>query len=333
MSNTLDIAIVGATGTVGETLVQVLEERNFPVGQLHLLASQASVAQSVPFHGRNLRVKALDGFDFTQVGLAFFCATEAVSEAHAQMAAKAGCTVIDLAAAAGVPVVVPEINGHALGDAPWPQRLGTPGSIATGVALALAPLSDVLTLEHLTVTACLPMSAQGRDAVRELARQTTELLNARPLEPQVFDRQVAFNLLAQVGTPDAAGHLALEKRAHRELRELLRMPLLKVAVSCIQAPVFFGDSLNVTLRATAPVDVQAVCQALERAPGVEWTGAQDYPTAVGDAVGQDVLYVGRVRSGIDDPCELSLWLTLDNARKGAALNAVQLAELLIKGLS
>jgi aspartate-semialdehyde dehydrogenase len=333
MSATFDVAVIGATGTVGETLVQVLEERDFPLGQLYLLASEASVAQSVPFRGRNVRVKALNGFDFGQVKLAFFCAGDTVSEAFVRQASAAGCAVIDLAGGQGAPVVVPEVNAAVVDTLPLPACVGTPGSVATALALALAPLQELVALEQVTATACLPMSAASRDAVRELARQTTELLNARPLEPRLFDRQVAFNLLAQVGTPDAAGHLSLEKRAHRELRELLSLPLLKVAISCIQAPVFFGDSVTLSVRTRQPVDVAAVCAALEHAPGVEWTGADDYPTVVGDAVGQDVLYAGRVRAGLDDPCELNLWLTLDNVRKGAALNAVQVAERLIKRLS
>jgi aspartate-semialdehyde dehydrogenase len=166
--------------------------------------------------------------------------------------------------------------------------------------------------------------------VAELARQTAELLNVRPMEPRFFDRQMAFNLLAQVGTPDAQGHVPLEKRLVTELRELLALPLLKISVSCIQAPVFFGDSFSVSLQTAGPIDLAAVNAALNAAPGIELVEAGDYPTAVGDAVGQDVVYIGRVRAGIDDPAELNLWITSDNVRKGAALNAVQVAELLIK---
>jgi aspartate-semialdehyde dehydrogenase len=143
---------------------------------------------------------------------------------------------------------------------------------------------------------------------------------------------MAFNLLAQVGKPDAQGHTLLEKRLVRELREVLAEPLLKISVTCVQAPVFFGDSFTVTLQAATEIDLAAVNAALNAAPGVELVEAGDYPTAVGDAVGQDVVYVGRVRTGVDDPAELNLWLTSDNVRKGAALNAVQLAELLIKDL-
>jgi Aspartate-semialdehyde dehydrogenase len=179
----------------------------------------------------------------------------------------------------------------------------------------LAPLLGLLDLQRINLTASLAVSAQGREAVTELARQTAELLNVRPLEPTFFDRQMAFNLLAQVGKPDDQGHTLLEKRLVRELRQVMALPLLKISVTCIQAPVFFGDSFNVTLQ-----------------PGIELVEAGDYPTPVGDAVGQDVVYVGRVRHGIDDLSELNLWLTSDNVRKGAALNAVQVAELLIKDL-
>jgi len=152
------------------------------------------------------------------------------------------------------------------------------------------------------------------------------------MEPRFFDRQMAFNLLAQVGTPDAQGHAPLEKRLVTELRELLAMPSLKVSATCVQAPVFFGDSFSVSLQLSGAVDLAAVNAVLEAAPGIELIEAGDYPTAVGDAVGQDVVYVGRVRTGIDDPEELNLWITSDNVRKGAALNAVQVAELLIKDL-
>ncbi|KPA93601.1 aspartate-semialdehyde dehydrogenase, partial [Pseudomonas asplenii] len=211
-----------------------------------------------------------------------------------------------------------------------PLQVGSPSASAAALAVALAPLKGLLEIRQVSLTACLAMSTQGREAVSELARQTTELLNMRPLEPRVFDRQVAFNLLAQVGKPDARGHVPLEKRLVNELRELLQAPLLKISVTCVQAPVFFGDSYSVSLQAAADVDLQAVNAALEAAEGIELVDGDDYPTAVGDAVGQDVVYVGRVRHGVDDPAQLNLWLTTDNVRKGAALNAVQLAELLIK---
>ncbi|WP_339539596.1 aspartate-semialdehyde dehydrogenase [Pseudomonas sp. RA_5y_Pfl1_P24] len=335
MTQTFDIAVIGATGTVGETLVQILEELSFPVGTLHLLAGNNSAGASVPFRGKNVRVREVDEFDFSKVQLAFFAAGPAVTLSFAPRATAAGCSVIDLSGAlpaAQAPQVVPEVNAHVLDGLKKPFQLGSPSPSATNLAVVLAPLRGLLDIQRVSVTANLAMSAQGREAVSELARQTAELLNMRPLEPTFFDRQVAFNVLAQVGAPDAQGHTALEKRLVHELRAVLALPLLKISATCVQAPVFFGDSLTVSLQLGAAVDLAAVNRALDTAPGIELVDEGDYPTAVGDAVGQDVIYVGRVRKGVDDPAELNLWLTSDNVRKGAALNAVQLAQLLIKDL-
>ena len=333
MNQSFDIAVVGATGTVGETLVQILEERDFPVANLHLLASSESAGSSVPFRGKNVRVREVDEFDFSKAKLVFFAAGPAVTLSFAAKARAAGCSVIDLSGALPAdqaPQIVPESNGHLLAGLAQPFQISSPSPSATALAVVLAPLRQLLDLQRVTVTACLAVSAQGREAVSELARQTTSLLNMHPLETRFFDRQMAFNLLAQVGKPDEQGHVPLEKRLVTELREVLGMPGLKVSVTCVQAPVFFGDSYSVSLQLAAPVDLQAVNAALEAGEGIEWVEADDYPTAVGDAVGQDVVYVGRVRHGVDDSSELNLWLASDNVRKGAALNAVQLAELLIK---
>lgn len=335
MTQTFDIAVIGATGTVGETLVQILEELAFPVGTLYLLAGSNSAGASVPFRGKNVRVREVDEFDFSKAQLAFFAAGPAVTLSFAPRATAAGCSVIDLSGAlpaAQAPQVVPEANAHVLEGLKKPFQLGSPSPSATNLAVVLAPLRAVLDIQHVSVTANLAVSAQGREAVSELARQTAELLNVRPLEPKFFDRQMAFNLLAQVGTPDAQGHTELEKRLVHELRAVLETPLLKISATCVQAPVFFGDSLTVSLQLGSPVDLAVVNRALDGAAGIERVEEGDYPTAVGDAVGQDVVYVGRVRAGVDDPAELNLWLTSDNVRKGAALNAVQLAQLLIKGL-
>lgn len=333
MSQSFDIAVVGATGTVGETIVQILEEREFPVAGLHLLASIESAGQSVPFRGKNVRVREVDEFDFSKVRLAFFAAGPAITQSFAARATAAGCSVIDLSgalSASQAPLIVPEINADMLTSDSTTHLIASPSASATAVAMVLAPLRGLLDIRHVSVTACLAVSAQGREAVSDLARQTTELLNVRPLETRFFDRQMAFNLLAQVGTPDESGHLPLERRLVTQLRELLGMTSLKVSASCIQVPVFFGDSFTISVQTGALIDLDAVNAALEAAAGVEVVEAGDYPTPVGDAVGQDAVYVGRIRAGIDDPEQLNLWVTCDNVRKGAALNAVQVAELLIK---
>ena len=322
MTQTFDIAVIGATGSVGETLVQILEELAFPVGTLYLLAGSNSAGASVPFRGKNVRVREVDEFDFSKAQLAFFAAGPAVTLSFAPRATAAGCSVIDLSGAlpaAQAPQVVPEANAHVLEGLKKPFQLGSPSPSATNLAVVLAPLRGVLDIQHVSVTANLAVSAQGREAVSELARQTAELLNVRPLEPKFFDRQMAFNLLAQVGTPDAQGHTELEKRLVHELRAVLETPLLKISATCVQAPVFFGDSLTVSLQLGSPVDLAVVNRVLDAAASIERVEEGDYPTAVGDAVGQDVVYVGRVRAGVDDPAELNLWLTSDNVRKGAEI--------------
>jgi aspartate-semialdehyde dehydrogenase len=330
MSKTFDIAVIGATGTVGETLVQLLEERGFPAATLHLLAGNASAGQAMAFRGKNLRVRELTDFDFAQVQLAFFAAGEEVARQYGAKAHAAGCAVIDLSGGLEQALpVVPEANAEALAGANAPYLLASPAPAATALAAVLAPLRSALGLRRITLTAALAVSSLGRAGVSELARQTTELLNMRPLEPQLFDRQIAFNLLARIGEEEG-GHAHLERRIAAELKQVLAVEGLKVAVTCCVAPVFFGDSLAVSLQTEEPVDLAAVAQRLERQPGIELVESGDYPTVVGDAVGQDELYVGRLRAGLDDPAELNLWIASDNVRKGSALNAVQIGELLIK---
>jgi aspartate-semialdehyde dehydrogenase len=333
MTRTFDIAVIGATGSVGEALVQLLEEREFPVANLHLLASGESAGRSLSYKGKNLRVRDVEAFDFATVRLVFFAAGSKVTQKYAALAAAAGCAVIDLASglpAAQAPRIIPEVNHEALAKLTAPYLLTSPSAPGIALATVLAALPEQVGIRRVAVTACLAVSSRGREGVSELARQTAELLNGRAFEPQLFDRQMAFNLLAQVEQTDGDGHAALERQIAAEIKELLALPQLLVAVTCVQVPVFFGDSLSVSLQTESTVDLKQVYAALDAAPALELVELDDYPTAVGDAVGQDVVYVGRVRAGLDDPSELNLWITSDNVRKGAALNAVQIAELLIK---
>ena len=331
MSRTFDIAVIGATGTVGETLVQLLEEREFPVGSLHLLAGSDSAGQAVAFRGRNLRVRELESFDFAQVQLAFFAASEDISREYALRAHAAGCSVIDLSGALEQALpIVPEANAAVLADTAAPYLLASPAPVATALAAVLAPLRSRYGLRRINLNAMLSVSTFGRAGVAELARQTTELLNMRPLEPKLFGRQVAFNVLAQAGAAGEGGHARLELQIARDLKRVLAGDAVKVSVSCAVAPVFFGDSLAVSLELDGPVDLAHVAGLLEQQAGIELVEEDDYPSVVADAVGQDELYVGRLRSGIDDPAELNLWIASDNVRKGSSLNAVQIGELLIK---
>jgi len=333
MSQSINIAVIGATSNVGEALVELLEEREFPVKDLHLLASSESAGQSLSFRGRQVRVRSLDAFDFTQVQLAFFVAGSEVTRSHHERVVAAGCSVIDLSAAFSLeqaPCVLPELGAAGLPALTKPWCVSAPTPSAVACALVLATLRPVLRPQQLQVTAMLSISTLGRSGVQELARQTAELLNGRPLEPNTVDRQIAFPRLAQVGEVEDHGQARLEKRLAAEIQQLLSLPELPVAATCALVPVFFGDSLALGVYADSDIDISAVLQLLEVAPGIELVEAGDYPTAVGDAVGQDQVYVGRVRRGVSDPRQLNLWIASDNVRKGAALNAVQIAELLIK---
>jgi len=333
MPSLVGVAVVGAVSLVGEALVEVLEERGFPLSELHLLDSGEGIGHSVPFKGRNLRTGDADRFDFTRVQLVFLVGASDMGARCRVSAKAAGCRVIDLSATVAVeqqPCLVPEVNGgrvEAISDC---RCFSSPLPESVALAIALAPIQQQLDLQRVTVTACLPVSSRGSAGVKELARQTSELLNARPLEPRVFGRQMAFNMLAQVEELDGAGHADQERRVAAELRQLLGLPKLQVAATFIQVPFFFGESLVVSLLGGAEADMQSLTAALDAAPGIELVEAGDYPTAVEDAVGQDVIHVGRVRQGTSDPREVNLWIVSDNVRKGAALNAVQSGELLIK---
>jgi len=333
MPETLDIAVVGATGLVGEALVELLEERDFPVANLYLLASGESAGKSIAFRGRNIRVGKLDDFDFSKARLAFLSVGAEAAADCAARAREAGCSVIDLSGAslnnAAALLVQACVNGDAVETLQPPALIAAPAAPAAEVAEVLAALRGVLQLRQVNVSACLSASALGREGVQELARQTAELLNARPLEPRLVDRQFAFNMLAQLGGVDEQGYTSVERRIAAELAVLF--PQLKdgLSVTCSVAPVFFGDVLMLSIKAAEPVSLAAVSAALDAAEGIELV-EDDYPTVIGDAQGQDSVYVGRLRTGLTDSCELNLWIASDNVRKGAALNAVNLGELLIK---
>lgn len=328
MSQTFDIAVIGATGLVGEALLMALDERDFPVGNLFALSADDAAGQVAAFRERNLRVRAVDSFDFTSVALVFLL--EPLASAQLARIEAAGCALVDLSGALDArqaPCVVAEVNPQ-LAEAARCLRSPLPAVVA--LASVLATLRQVVKLRRVTVTACLAVSSRGREGIEELARQTAQLLNARPVEPQLFDRQIAFNLLARASAEMPDGHARDERRLAGELGEVLGEPALPVAATCVQAPVFFGDSLAVSLLCEEPVDLPVVLHCLDDAAELELVEQGDYPTAVGDALGQDLTYVGRVRTGQLDPCELNLWIASDNVRKGSALNAVRLAELLLK---
>lgn len=320
MSRTFDIAVLGATGLVGEALLELLDERAFAVGRLLALSSEEEHGQVASFRERSLRVQPLSRADLRGIDLVF--ALEALSTAQRAAIEAAGCRLIELDGRSPLPCALAAAGGELA------RAVRSPLPAVVALADVLAPLQGLLDIRWLHVTAALAAAHRGRGGVEELARQTAQLLNARPVEPQVFEHQLAFNLLAS-SSAEQDGHNQEEQRLVTELTQLPGFATLPVAVTCLQAPVFFADSLVLSLQCAQPVDLPAVRAALQAAPELEYVDAQDWPSAVEDATGQALTYVGRVRRGLQDPCQLSLWLTADSVRSGAAAHLVRLAERLL----
>lgn len=334
MTKTYDIAVVGATGLVGETLLTLLAERNFPVGQVYALASENSFGKEIEFGRKTLDVEELAEFDFSKVQLAFFAVPAAIAAEYIPVATQAGCVVIDNSTHyredAKVPLVVPEINPEAIAGYKNKNIIASPGSSTIQLSLALKPILDVVKLTHIQVFACEAVSESGRRAVDELAGQTASLLSGRPVESKIFAKQMAFNLLPQVGDVIEQGHTAQETRLLKETRQVLVKPDLPLSPTVIRAPVFFGTALEVYIETEAPLPLTQLKSVLENAKGLAVFAEEgDYPTPVVEAANNDSVYVGRLRADLTQSNGLHLWLVSDNVRKGAALNSVQIAELLV----
>ena len=335
MTKTYDIAVVGATGLVGETLLAVLAERNFPVGHVYALASENSLEKEVELGRKTLDVEDLAGFDFTKVQIAFFAVEAALAADYVPLAVQAGCVVIDNSAQfrdeADIPLVIPEVNPEALIGYETRNIIASPSSSTIQLALALKPLLDIATLTRIQVVACEAASGAGRKAVEELAGQTASLLSGRPVEPKMFTKQMAFNILPQVDDLLDSGHTVQEMRLLKETRKVLDQPDLPLSSTVIRVPVFFGVSEAVYLETETKLPLSKIRSQLENAKGIEILDEDgDYPTPVVDAVNSDPVYVGRIREDLTQANGVHLWLVTDNVRKGAALNSVQIAELLVQ---
>jgi aspartate-semialdehyde dehydrogenase len=335
----VNVAIAGATGAVGEALIEILEQRNFPVGELYLLASERSEGKTVRALGRNLRVQRLDQFDFhdTQIGL--FSAGGKISAEFAPKAAAAGCVVIDNTSQFrrddDIPLIVPEVNADALGGFRERRIIANPNCSTIQMLVALKPIHDAVGIERINVATYQAVSGAGAGGIRELAGQTAELLNGRPIEPRVMAAQIAFNAIPQIGDFEDNGYTTEEMKMVWETRKILADDRIQVNPTCVRVPVFFGHSEAVHIETREPITAATARSLLDDAPGVTVADERvpgGYPTAVGEAAGEDAVYVGRIREDISHPRGLNLWVVSDNVRKGAALNSIQIAELLLKEL-
>lgn len=332
---TSKLAIVGATSAVGEVLIQLIEEKQFSYSSLHILAPDPQEEDQVRVNKKTISAESIDSFDFSAVNLVFFVDELGLAGQYAQTAADAGAFVIDCSAqfrqAEDVPLVVPEVNGHLLDSLAPGALIASPSPASIFLSLVLKPLTAKLKLTRVSVCSMHPVSSQGKRGVDELAGQTVRLLNGLDAETEVFPRQVAFNLLPQASAVSEQGHAGEELDLLSETRRLLEQPDLQLNPTCIQAPVFYAHSEAISIeadRALAPAEVIAI---LSKAPGLKLNRKTDGgPTAVRDATGADPVFIGRIRQSLGNEKEVNLWCVGDNLRKGAALNAVQIAEILLK---
>ena len=328
------VAVVGATGAVGREMVSILEERKFPVGELVLLASERSEGERVEFRGRNQSVKRLTKDSFSGVDIALFTAGSERSLKFAPAAVAAGAVVIDNSSAyrtdPEVPLVIPEVNGASLEK--HAGIIANPNCSAIGLLMALKPIHDAAKVMRVVVTTFQAVSGTGKEAIDELAGQTVALLNFKDIEKKVYPHQIAFNCIPQVDGFLANGSTKEEEKIAVETKKILGDESLKVTATCVRVPVFrcHAESVNVeTERKLSANDARA---ALAGAPGVivyDDPSRSLYPLQL-ESAGKDEVYVGRVREDDTVPNGLYLWIVSDNLRKGAALNAVQIAEHLIR---
>ncbi|QKT04592.1 aspartate-semialdehyde dehydrogenase [Ectothiorhodospiraceae bacterium 2226] len=337
MSKSFDVAVVGATGAVGETMISILQQRKFPVRKLYPLASARSAGSTVEFNGKHIRVQDLAEFDFSQVQIGLFSAGGSVSEAFAPKAAAAGCVVVDNTSHfrldEDVPLVVPEVNPHAIAGYTSRGIIANPNCSTIQMLVALKPLHDAVGIERINVATYQAVSGTGKEAIEELAGQTANLLNGKPIRPEVYPKQIAFNALPHIDVFQDNGYTKEEMKMVWETRKIFEDESIQVNPTAVRVPVFYGHSEAIHIETREKITAEQARALLEKAPGVvvmDAHGPGGYPTAVTEAAGEDPVFVGRIREDISHPRGLNLWVVADNVRKGAALNSVQIAEILVK---
>ncbi|MEJ2508704.1 MAG: aspartate-semialdehyde dehydrogenase [Gammaproteobacteria bacterium] len=337
MSKTFDVAVVGATGAVGETMLSILEERDFPVGNIYPLASSRSAGSKIEFKGKQITVGDLGEFDFSKAQIGLFSAGGSVSAEYAPKAAAAGCVVVDNTAHfrydQDIPLVVPEVNAHAIAGYKTRGIIANPNCSTIQMLVALKPIYDAVGIERINVATYQAVSGTGKEAIEELATQTANLLNAKPIECEVYPKQIAFNALPHIDVFQDNGYTKEEMKMVWETQKIFGDERILVNPTAVRVPVFYGHSEAVHIETREKISADQARALLEKTPGItvlDTREAGGYPTAVTEGAGQDPVFVGRIREDISHPRGLNLWVVADNVRKGAALNSVQIAEILVK---
>lgn len=337
MNRRLNIAIVGATGAVGEAMLTVLEERDFPVDTIYPLASERSAGTTVSFNRKQLEVQNLVDFDFSLADIALFSAGGSVSKIHAPRAAQAGCIVIDNTSCFryedDIPLVVPEVNPHRIADYKNRNIIANPNCSTIQMVVALKPLYDAVGISRINVATYQAVSGTGKKAITELVFQLGELLNGRPVKSSVYPQQIAFNALPQIDEFMENGYTREEMKMVWETRKIFEDESIMVNPTAVRVPVLYGHSEAIHLELKKALTAAEARKLLSKAAGVKLVDDVSkglYPTAISHAAGHDEVFVGRIRQDISHPCGLNLWVVADNIRKGAATNAIQIAEILVR---
>jgi aspartate-semialdehyde dehydrogenase len=337
MAGSFRVAVVGATGLVGDTMISVLEERKFPVSELYALASNRSLGKTVRFAGKQLPVEDLAGFDFARADIALFSAGSEISAEYAPRAVAAGCTVIDNTSQFryqdDIPLIVPEVNAHAISGYRARGIIANPNCSTIQLLVALKPIYDAVGIERINVATYQSVSGAGKEAVEELAAQSANLLSGRPIDPpRLIAKQIAFNCVPQIDRFEDNGYTKEEMKMFWETRKIMEDPSIRVNATAVRVPVFYGHSEAVHIETRVKITAAQARLLLEKAPGVAVIDEREpggYPTAVTEAANHDTVYVGRIREDMSHERGLDLWIVADNIRKGAATNSVQIAEILV----
>lgn len=332
------VAVLGATGLVGETMIRVLQERDFPVSELFPLASNRSLGKRVEFRGRHIPVIDVEKFDFARAKIGLFSAGGEVSRLYAPKAAAAGCIIIDNTSEFryedDIPLVVPEVNARAIGGFKTRNIIANPNCSTIQMVVALKPIYDAVGITRINVATYQSVSGAGKEAVDELASQTTALMSGEePPKPRVIAKRIAFNVVPQIDKFQDNGYTKEEMKMVWETRKILEDPRILVNATAVRVPVFFGHSEAVHIETREKISAEAARELLRKSPGIVVLDDRQpggYPTAATEAANQDTVYVGRIREDISHERGLNLWIVSDNIRKGAATNSVQIAEILVR---
>jgi len=337
MSKIYNVAVLGATGAVGETMLSILAERGFPVGEVYALASSRSAGKGVGFGNATLTVEDVEQFDWSKAEIGLFSAGASVSAIYAPNAAAHGCIVIDNTSCfryeADIPLVIPEVNPGDIADYTNRGIIANPNCSTIQMLVALKPIYDAVGIRRINVCTYQAVSGTGRKAIEELASQAALLLNGKPIKAEVYPKQIAFNALPHIDVFMDNGYTKEEMKMVWETRKIMGDESIQVNPTTVRIPVFYGHSEAVNIETREKISADEARSLLTKAPGVMVIDEKKpggYPTAVTEAAGHDAVYVGRIREDISHPLGLNLWIVADNVRKGAALNSVQIAEVLVR---